>query len=71
VRNIEPQIKQQSSLEQEVFRMSRNSQTIQQALNGVASEDKVEILFFRTSLGEQPSPHGSANIPFVHARLSR
>jgi hypothetical protein len=42
VRDVEPQVKQQGTLEQELIRVLRDADPVQKALNRVASQDQIE-----------------------------
>lgn len=51
--NVEPQVKQQGTLEQKLIRVLRDADPVQQPLNRIAREDQVEILLGLAGAVEQ------------------
>ena len=70
VRNVEPQVKQQGALKQELIGVLRDADPVQQALNRVARQDQIEILLGLTGAVEQTCTHGCRDVSIVHDRLS-
>jgi len=70
MRNVEPQVKQQRPLQQELVGVVRDADPVKQALNGVAGEDQIEILFGLAGTVEQARTHRCRDAALVHDRLS-
>lgn len=68
--NVEPQIEQQRSFQQELTGVGGDAEPVQQALEGITGQGEIEVLPGFTSTVEQAGPHGSCQVSSAHHRLS-
>src|SRR5690606_2224250 len=68
--NVEPQVKQQGTLEQKLICVLRDADPVQKPLNRIAREDQVEILLGFASAVEQTCSYRCRHVSFAHDKLS-
>jgi hypothetical protein len=55
--NVEPQVEQQCPFQQELIGVGGDAESVQQALEGIAGQDEIEVLPGLASAVEQAGPH--------------
>jgi hypothetical protein len=70
MRDVEPQVEQQRTFQQELVGVGGDAEPVKQALKRIAGQDQIEVLPGLAGAVEQAGAHRGGHVALVHDRLS-